>query len=388
MVDLSGIITWLIDGVPGARTPEDVVARLCREIVDAGLPLASGEAFVRTLHPHVVGRSFHWTPGQPVEVLENSYAYLNSAAFQDGPVAAVVRDGRPVRRRLDDPRSRGEFAALDRLAEQGFTDYYAGPLRFLGGDVHALTLATRAAGGFSDEQIAAVERILAPLSRITEIFALTRTAANLLDTYVGHNAGSRILAGQILRGDTETLRAVLWFSDLRGFTSMSASLLPGELIRVLNDLFDCQVPAIERHGGEVLKFMGDGLLAILPVEGTNRTPRDTCDAALAAADEAFAALARLNARRGGRGSAPIEFGLALHVGEVAYGNIGGSGRLDFTCIGPAVNLAARLESLTGRLHRTVVASVEFARLTTRPLESLGLFELRGVPEPTEVFAPG
>jgi adenylate cyclase len=369
-VDVRPIFEWLVDGAPGARTPVELIARLCPDLVRAGVPIDRGEAFVRTLHPHIVGRSFVWTAEGGVEVRENSYAYLRSPAFLESPVAEVFDTGRTVRARLE-----------------GYSDYVAMPVRFLSGQVHAMIFATRAPGGFRDEHLAAVESIVRPLSRIAEIFALARTAANLLDAYVGHNAGERILAGHIQRGDTDSLQAVLWFSDLRDFTSMSAALGPGDTIRVLNDLFDCQVPAIEEEGGEVLKFMGDGLLAIFPFGDADRPPGRLCDAALAAAGRAFEALARRNQRRAAAGEPSIRFGLALHVGEVAYGNIGGSGRLDFTCIGAAVNLAARLEGLTGRLELPIVVSADFARLSSRPMRSLGVFELKGVAEPTEVYAP-
>src|SRR5262249_42290008 len=214
-----------------------------------------------------------------------------------------------------------------------------------------------------------------------------RTATNLLSAYVGRDAGERILAGRILKGDTETIRAVIWFSDLRGFTAMAGSMEPAVVIRLLNDLFDCPSAAIARRGGEELKFMGDGLLAIFPFEASGPTVSDLCDAALDAATNAFDALERFNADRRGRGDASIRFGVALHLGDVAYGNIGGSGRLDFTCIGAAVNLASRLEGLTEGLGRLVVLSDEFARLTSRPIEPLGSFELKGVPESQRVWAP-
>jgi adenylate cyclase len=204
---------------------------------------------------------------------------------------------------------------------------------------------------------------------------------------VGRQAGERILAGRILRGDTENIRAIIWFSDLRGFTALTASLPPAAVVRTLNDLFDCQVPAVERRGGEILKFMGDGLLAIFPIDEGRRSLPELCDAALAGADDAFAELAVINQARQSRGEPPIRFGLALHLGDVAYGNIGGSARLDFTCIGAAVNVAARLEGLTEQLDRPIVLSEEFARLTSRPVELLGTLPLKGVAGPQRVWAP-
>jgi adenylate cyclase len=371
VVDISRTFDWLVDGAPGAKNAVEVIATIAPQMIDAGIPIDRIEAFVRTLHPHIVGRSFVWQPGKSVAVKENTYAYLQSPAFLDSPVAEVFRTGLALRKQGD--------AIHDELRQDGFIDFYAGPLRFMDGTNHAITFASRS--GFTSEHLRAIDQVLRPLSRVGEILALTRTAANLLNTYVGHNAGERILAGHIQRGDTSSINAVLWFSDLRGFTSLSAELGPAGIIRVLNQLFDCQVPAIERHGGEVLKFIGDGLLAIFPLE--NKDPRVVCDAALTAADEAFASLDAINRDR----SVPIQFGLALHIGEVAYGNIGGASRLDFTCIGPAVNLSARLEALTGKLNKRVVTSSELAKLTSRKLTSIGIFELKGVPGPVEAFAP-
>jgi adenylate cyclase len=215
-----------------------------------------------------------------------------------------------------------------------------------------------------------------PLARVFEIFELRRTASTLLSTYVGRNSGDRILAGHIQRGHFETVRAVIWFSDLRGFTEMSSRASTREVIDTLNGVFECQVPAVEKHGGEVLKFMGDGMLAIFPHTGDD--PSAVGDAALAAADEALAAMALL---------APLRIGLALHVGDLAYGNIGGANRLDFTAIGAAVNIASRLEGLTSKLQRPLVLSEDFARLTTRPTAEVGSFELKGVPAPVRVFVP-
>lgn len=381
---VDAIFDWLVDGAPGTKNAIDVIAKLAPELIAAGVPIERVVAFVRTLHPHIVGRSFVWLPGGHVEVSENSYSYLQSPGFLTSPVAAVFRTGELVRRDLRSPDGSADSELLQDLVAQGFTDYYAAPLSFLSGQVHAITFATRAAAGFTDLHIAAIARVVRPLARIAEILALSRTAVNLLNTYVGHDAGERILQGRIQLGDTESLQAVVWFSDLRGFTSMSADLAPHAIIRVLNDLFECQVTAIEAHGGQVLKFIGDGLLAIFPLADHGAGP--ICDKAMQAATAAFAALALLNAQRASKDEAPIRFGLALHVVEIAYGNIGGSGRLDFTVIGPAVNLAARLEGLTSSLQRDLVLSREFAEATSSATRSLGEFALKGVPRPIEVFA--
>jgi adenylate cyclase len=386
MIDVSAICQWLVDGAPGASDAATVVGQMNDQLVLSGIPVERSGAFIRTLHPYIMGRRFLWARGKPVEIAEASHAVLNSPEFRLSPVSAVMESGQVFRRRLWVDRPEPNEMVVGPLAAEGFTDYIAIPLKFMSGEVHAITFATLAPTGFSDEEIAALERVAVPLSRLAEILALRRTATNLLDTYVGHGAGARILSGKIQLGDTETIHAVIWFSDLRGFTALSGSIAPDALIRTLNDVFDCQVKAIQDHGGEVLKFIGDGLLAIFPVLSLGDRPT-ACGRALEAAEEAFKALETLNLKRGECGDHPVRFGLALHIGDVAYGNIGGAGRLDFTCIGTAVNLAARLEGLTGQLKRDIVVSSAFAALTNRPTEPIGAFPLKGVPSPEIVFAP-
>lgn len=382
MIDVSSLFDWLVDGAPGATSAPEVVLRMGQELVAAGVPIERMAAFVTTLHPQIVGRSFTWTGGQPVKVGELTHALLDSDMFKRSPVAHVMTEQAPLRFRLKEGEGAGAFPVVEELRAEGYTDYACFPMVFLSGQAHAITFSTKAANGFSEEAVAALARVIRPLSRVAEILALRRTAANLLSTYVGRNAGERILAGRIVRGDLETIRAVIWFSDLRGFTEMSARMTPREVIDALNELFEFQVPAIEKRGGEVLKFIGDGMLAIFPIaEGTDTS--QLASAALEAADEAFAALAAHNART----TRPLQFGLALHVGEIAYGNIGGANRLDFTAIGSAVNLAARLEGLTGKLGRALVVSEALAAHATRPLEEVGAFELKGVPGAQRVFAP-
>ncbi|HEX4513796.1 MAG TPA: adenylate/guanylate cyclase domain-containing protein [Polyangiaceae bacterium] len=373
------LFDWLVDGAPGATQSTDIVERIGRDLAAAGLPIDRVHVFVTTLHPTVLGRQFRWSIDEPVRTLELTLAIQQTAAFAQSPLIPVTKSRTEVRRNLEGVLAKDDFGVLHDLKKEGFTDYLCAPLPFVSGETHAATFATRAKRGFSDEHLATIRRILRPLARVAEIYALQRVASNLLSTYVGRNSGDRILSGRIMRGDMETLRAVIWFSDLRGFTSMSARLPPRAIIDLLNELFDCQVPAIEKHGGEVLKFIGDGLLGIFPFD-------DDLDVragdALAAANDAFMALDARNAAA----PEPIRFGLALHVGEVAYGNIGGASRLDFTAIGPAVNVAARLEGLTGKLDRRIVVSSELAARVRVALEDLGTFELKGVPDEQRVFA--
>jgi adenylate cyclase len=380
---LQDIFDWLVDGAPEARTPMDVLARMNPALVAAGVPIDRCETFVRTLHPHIAGRSFLWTPGAPVSVIERTFAYLQSEEFQASVVGDVFRTGKKVRLKLGD----SACPHLKVLATEGYTALIAVPLTFKSGQVHAITFATRRPAGFSDDDERAILHVVRPLARIGEILALARTATNLLNTYVGRNAGEQILAGQVQRGDTTLIPAVIFFSDLRGFTSMSTTMEPGEIIAVLNDLFECQVPALEKHGGEVLKFIGDGMLALFPFAADGHDAGSACDRALDAVTESHKSLAALNERRAAKGQTPVRFGVGLHLGEVAYGNIGGAGRLDFTCIGAAVNFASRIESLSSKFGRDVVTSEKFASMTTRPMQRVGEAEVKGVAGAVAVFAP-
>jgi adenylate cyclase len=381
-VSVASLIAWLVDGALDASRSEDVVARVCRELEGDGVPVVRVETFVRTLHPHIVGRSFTWRAGRGVEVSERSYEYLQSPEFLSGPVAETFRTGEYVRVRLTAESARAH-ASLGALLAEGHTDFLVAPLRFRSGEVHAFTFATFAPGGFSEAHVATIRSIIPPLARIGEILALSRVAVTLLETYVGGDAGERILSGQIRRGDIDSISAVIWCSDLRGFTAMTAELAPADVIRALNELFECQIAALERHGGEVLKFIGDGLLAIFRVG--KKTAREQCEMALLAAEEAFENLAAINARRAGRGERALRVGLALHMGDIAYGNIGSASRLDFTCIGPAVNQAARMEGVASKLGRDLVMSDELRRHSARPLTLLGSFELKGIALPQPVY---
>jgi adenylate cyclase len=376
--EIKEIADWLIDGARSAPLPQQVLAQLSERLVACGIPLWRVAVFVRTLHPQVMGRRFIWRPGTEVEVSEAPFELLESADFLDNPIAQVYATGRALRRKIAEPDCAVDFPVLSELRAEGITDYLASPLVFTDGAIHAVTCTTRQPGGFTDAQIGGIEAIITPLARVAEIRALRRMGSTLLDTYVGHDAGERILAGHIRRGDIEEIHAAIWLSDMRGFTALADSLPPPVLIDLLNRYFDCQVPVILEHGAEVLKFMGDGLLAIFTIVG-NET--EVCKRAFAAARRAQANVAALS----DSAMPGLRFGLALHIGDVLYGNIGSGNRLDFTCIGPAVNCAARIEKLTSQLGREILASGEFAHHCAAEFTDLGEFSLAGFSAPQLVF---
>ena len=383
--DTKSIVDWLADGARSAPRPEMMLAELCDRLVQVGVPLWRVALFARTLHPEIIGRRFIWQPGIGITITEGLFDLLETDQFRNSPFGAVIKFGRAIRHKLAGRGNPEEFSIFRELRAEGATDYLATPLIFTDGSVHVASWSTQQVGGFTDAQIAGIESIVKPLARVAEIRALQRTARNLLDAYVGHHAGERILAGQIRRGDSETIHSVIWLSDMRGFTSMADRLAPQMLVDLLNLYFDCQVPAIVEHGGEVLEFMGDGLLAIFPlVEGTTDANK-ACDCALIAAREAQVNIDAIEAPASSGDGHGIRFGLALHLGEVLYGNIGSGNRLDFTCIGPAINLAARLEKLAAGLGRTIILSAEFAQHSSVDLEPLGEFVVPGFATAQKAF---
>jgi adenylate cyclase len=332
-----------------------------------------------------MGRAFYWEVDKGMRVAEASYAFLETEEYLSSPVVAVYKVRQPIRRRLGDPDCVLDFPVLQEPKNAGATDYVAFPLFFTEGTIHVATWSTKEPGGFTPQQYADLEAVMAPLTRVAEIRALRRTASNLLNTYVGRQAGERILAGKIRRGFVEEIRAVIWLSDMRGFTALSERLPPQDLVDLLNRYFDCQVPAILDQGGEVLKFIGDGLLAIFPLaDGSDRDICDVCQRVLSCARQARACVDALEPPAGSDRDS-IRFGLALHVGQVMYGNIGGGNRLDFTCIGPAVNLAARLEKTAPQLGQTIVASAEFAANVPGQYNKLGECTVAGFSMPQAVF---
>src|SRR3981081_1167170 len=381
--DLQKIIGWLIDGARSASSPTQMMAETCERLVRAGLPLWRVGLFVRTLHPDILGRNFVWRLGGEVVAGSVDFDFRESEGFRSSPLAIVFGEGREVRYRLDDPESK-RFPFIDDMRAEGVTDYIALPLLFIDGQAHASSWTTKQPGGFTDDQLDGLRQLVVPLARVIEIISLRRTASLLLDTYVGNRAGERILGGQIRRGHTDTMDAAIWLSDLRGFTALSDRLPAETVVDILNNYFDCQVAAIRTHGGEVLKFMGDGLLAVFPIDEYVGDVQQVCSRVLEAARESRASVDAMHYPIG-EVVEGFTFGGGWAAVKIPSGNIGGGNRLDFTCIGPAVNLAARLEKIAGRLHRTIVASEGFAGICAGGWTELGEFPIAGFSKAERVY---
>jgi adenylate cyclase len=381
------VVRWLLsDGRRNTRARE-FGAEMCRRIYAAGIPISRGFCFVSTLHPEIHSAAYTWSREEAGAMrVVAGHELINSPEFIESPIAAVRRIREVIRRRLCDPDCPLDFSVLEQFKAEGGTDYVAIPMVRTDGEPNAITFLTDREGGFTSREIAGLEYIAQALGVITELQASRRIAKSLLDTYIGRRTGTRVLSGLIRRGTGETIRAVIWANDLRGFTALADRLPSEALNELLNQYFEIMAGAVLTEGGEVLKFIGDGMLAIFEV-GDNADVGHACDSALRAARIAAATTEQCNAERIAAGKPAIRYGIALHLGDVYYGNIGAPGRLDFTVIGPAVNQASRLEKLSAELGRSIVTSARFAAAARQPLESLGLHHLRGVPEPQELFAP-
>jgi adenylate cyclase len=350
----------------------------------AGIDVARITTGVPILHPQIFSFSLLWELGKDTtERLYRSGPNV-SPTMANSPIPIAYEGGGPTRCDLTAPPCDGEFAILDELRRDGLTDYVVYAVPFADGSFKALSLATRRPSRFTPDELALFEAMIPALGFNLEVQALRRTARTLLDTYVGRQSGGRVLEGQIQRGSGETIRAVIWLCDLRGFTNLSESLPRDILIDLLNSYFGAMCDAVAREAGEVLKFIGDAMLAIFPIRDDRAA---TCRAALSAAEQARAALVIENKRRQEKSLPRIDHGLALHVGDVIYGNIGSDSRLDFTVIGPAVNLTARIESLCRQLGRQLLLSSDFVEAGGISAQSLGRFALKGVGSEQEIFVP-
>jgi adenylate cyclase len=341
----------------------------------AGIPLDRMALHMRTLHPLIRGRTFAWAPNEAVEFFDLQHG--DASALRGNPIYHVVNALEWLTLRLDDPSTK--WSAPDAFRERSLTELLIAPLLHGGELASAVTFGTRQPKGFSRSQRALLQAVVPALRSASELKLLQRVERTLLTTYVGAIAGQHILAGQIKRGDVETLDAALMLCDLRGFTALSNRLPEERVLERLNLYFDQVVPAITDTGGEILKFMGDAVLAYFNHEDGAAA---SCVAAFEAARLALARLAAVS-----NAGSDLSAGVALHHGKVSYGNIGSGNRLDFTIIGRDVNLVSRIQGICASTGHSLVMSKHFANLLAAPhIVSIGWHELKGFAEPAELFS--
>ncbi len=383
------------------------LAGFCQRIYDFGFPMKRALMGMNTLHPHFGSHTFVWRPDAGIEYTPRERTIANEQVYLRSPVHYMRSRGiLALRRRLDVDDPDG-FDLFEDLRAEGLTEYAACVVPYDPVNAEALanysvvldrpatpnqtldgvffSCATDRPGGFDDGQLNQVAETLPFLALSVKSRLTYDVAKTVVETYLGRDAGHRILTGAIERGSTEAIRAVIWFSDLRGFTRLSDTLPRDALIEMLDDYLEVMARPVQNNYGQILKFMGDGLLATFDL--TARDESAVCAYALKAAAELRRSFLGFNQDREAVAKPVMDFGLALHLGDVLYGNIGANDRLDFTVVGPAVNEASRIQALCRPLERNVLISRAFrnaADVTDLP-RSLGLHKLRDVQEPQELF---
>jgi adenylate cyclase len=378
-----------LDNNIGALRFSDFFAAFCERVNQWLGPFARISVAFEVLHPELSGGTFYWRDGV-VEETQVTRAHITSFVdYLKSPVYEAEQTNRPWRWRGGDPVP--DMELIRSLHEQGVTDYILFPLPIQDTSrTTTMSFATRRPGGFAalgggDEGAAILRRIAWLMTPFAERVALRLIAIDLLDSYVGKVAGARVYAGQIERGAVEPIEAAILIADLRDFTGLSERIGEAGTVKLLNRYFDTLGAAIDAAGGQILKFMGDGLLAVFPLVGSDRPA--ACRHALAAAQQSRVNLAALNAELAAEAAAPIDFGIGLHVGTIAFGNIGSRTRLDFTVIGPAVNAASRIQDLTKELGQPILASGEFAVAIGAGLRLIATRQVRGIADPIELHLP-
>jgi adenylate cyclase len=371
---------WLIREARLLPDNPTVLDQFCRRAVAAGIPLDRVSLHQRAFHPQYRGVSRTWRPEQPLDERFLDHGIEKTRTYLESPVRGVIEDGASYTWRLDGNETL-PFPMLEELRGDGYTHYAIAPLIYAVGTYNAFSWATKRPDGFSDADLQVFHDILPAYAAVGEVKALRRFIGGVLTTYVGAEAGRLILDGQIRRGDLREITAALMLFDLRDFTALSDRLSSRAMVRILNQYFDCVMPAVHEHGGEVVEIMGDGVLAIFN-HGSERSAAEACGAALEAAQAGLAALDERNLRHP---ATPLQAGVALHYGTVAYGNIGSGDRLDFTVIGPDVNLTSRIERFCRELDRSLIMSEAFADTLDRPTWEIGHYELRGFAKMQRLF---
>jgi adenylate cyclase len=379
------VVRWLMSGTRDERFIDNIFGELCMRLQRAGIPVKRASLHFLIHHPQWLGARMIWADGmREAEISRVDYDVRGRSEYIGSPANEIHEGAAEVRENLEgDPKLGRKHAVYDEMRAKGLTDYVAWPLYHTLGKRHLVTFATDRPGGFDEAHIAALLQLVPLLALVSEIRIKNRLARTLLETYVGSHASEMVLAGATRRGSGTTVRAAIMICDLRDFTRISDNWPRDDVIDLLNSYFDAMSEPIARHGGEILKFIGDGLLAIFSLDRPS-----ACANLLRAVAEARQAMAALNKSNGEAGRAPLNYGIGVHVGDVMYGNIGSLTRLDFTVIGPAVNMASRLEALTKQLGRNVLLSRAFADLVQSDfdLERVGEYPVRGFSDPIELFA--
>lgn len=387
------LANWLVDQALGSAPLEKIFEGTCERLYAAGIPIARSHVSFRVLHPLYEAQALNWEREQGLKLESYVHGEPQDRWLRSPLYHMIEHDVPHLRRRLTGESAMLDFDLLGELSGRGYTDYVAFLIRLdksvgtdeIGGGI-AGSWSTSRDSGFSNDDIRSLQRIEQRLAVAFKINIQRKLTENILAAYLGADAGRQVLNGQIKRGDGETIRAVIWYSDMRDSTRLADSMTGRLFLRALNEYFESTAGAVLQHGGEVLRFVGDAVLAIFPIRD-GRDTRASCQLATQAAATAEANMTKVNERRRDRGEPGLDFGLGLHVGEVLFGNIGVPERVEFSVVGSAANEVARLESLTKTVGKRILASAAFAENMDEEWVDVGEYELRGVNSPVPVYAP-
>ncbi len=378
--DTSGVIAWLLDEGRLLANIDKLTHELGQRMLDASAPLWRYRVSMRTLHPLVAASTSIWERDEQfIPPVEAEHGIETRSAYIGSPFEAIVNSRSSFRRRLDGPLGAAEHSVLHEIKERGGTDYFGLPLIFTEGAMAIMACTTDRVGGFTDTDIDKFTEVAAVLAPIAEVFSQKRVSTAIANAYLGQRTGQRVLSGQITRGHVEKINAAIMISDIRDWTGLNTRLAEDEALELANRYFDILADAVEENRGELLKFIGDSILAIFPLEGGSCSATDVCEYALAAAQQA------VRVARDGELPLGLDFGIGLHFGEVYYGNIGSSTRIDFTVMGQAVNITARMESLCRKFNRPILFSEPFAAQLTQETVLVAAETVKGYDVPLEVL---
>jgi adenylate cyclase len=392
-MDLTHLGRWIAAHATATDDHDTLLTGFCEALVEAGIPIWRVSVMAPALDPTLRGVSLNWHAGEGISFVGNAHGADEESDWLLSPVYALVQKGETFGRwRLDAPELAVEFPVLKALGAQGGVDYALHIVEFAPGTALrgvGLSFCTRAAAGFDEADLSAIAGVLPFLTLAIAKLGLAHTLREVSATYLGRSTAERVLDGQIRRGEGRAVPAAILLADLRGFTALSDRADPADMVTWLNEHFDALGNPVARHGGEILKFLGDGFLAIFPVPDADTLPCPVCGGALDAATEGLAANAALNVRRRAAGLPALAAECVVHFGTVIYGNVGTERRLDFTIIGRAVNEASRIESQCAALGHDLLVSEALAERCARRLEPVGSIELRGLSRPMKVLTlPG
>ena len=374
------IIEWLLEEGRLLPDVEQCTRELGRKLLAEGAPLWRLRLSMRTLHPLTAAFSVIWErDARGSRYLDTPHGLEGRPGFLGSPLEIITTTLQSFRKQLSSDLTEDDHSILHEIKAQGGTDYYGTPMKYSIGTGATLVFTTDRAGGFSDQDIDRFEQVAAVLAPIAEVYSTRRISLAVAEAYLGARTGRRVLDGQITRGDIEKMDAAILVSDIRDWTGLNSRLAAEDALDLANGYFETVAAAVEANGGEILKFIGDGVLAVFPSGEADHTPEAACDNAVSAAHQALQ-----NAPVEDRPDA-VRFGIGLHFGEVLYGNIGSATRIDFTVLGQAVNIAARIEGLCTKLGAPLLFSEEFASKLSEPGRFLAEEPLKGTDGTSRIF---